>query len=116
MHISIPDKHISLPPPTITYPPHNVRCRRPIQHDDQIPLPHTPQREAEPASRSVEELSLSKPAQLDQVGCLWSGFCLERRGAESGPVLLGEVLVGAGVSVVDQAGFVESAGLVSLVG
>jgi hypothetical protein len=101
MHISIPNKHIPLPPPTITHSPRNVRCRRPIQHDDQIPLPHTPQRKAEPASRSVEELSLSKPAQLKQVGCLWRGFCLERRGAEGCPVLLGEVLVGAGVGVVD---------------
>ena len=79
MHISIPDKHIPPNPPTILNSPYNMRRRRPIQHDDQIPLPHALQREAEPALRSVEELSLSEPAQLEQVGCFWRGFCLERR-------------------------------------
>lgn len=76
MHISIPDKHIPPNPPTILNSPYNMRRRRPIQHDDQIPLPHAPQREAEPALRSVEELSISELTQLDQVGYLWCGFRL----------------------------------------
>lgn len=76
MHIRIPNELIPLTPPTILNSPYNMRRLRPIQHDDQIPLPHTPQREAEPALRSVEELSISELTQLDQVGYLWRGFRL----------------------------------------